>query len=344
MSYMWLDTKYISLASFRLRNYKRKGPTSWNFSCPICGDSKDDKRKARGYVFPAKGKLLFYCHKCTVVKDVPRFLQEIDKGLYDEYVKEKLVSNYQSQEDTELTDFVNKMKPPAFATTNSMSKLKKISSLKPENPAKLYVQGRQIPAPFHYKLFLCLAFKDWVNDIIPEKFESIASDEPRLIIPFLDKDDNMFGFQGRSFRANTNLRYITIMLDESKPKLFGLDMLNTKEHIYVVEGPIDSMFIPNCIASAGGDLSTDLRDVTDDPSNITVVYDNEPRHPDTVKKIQKAIDLGYNVCLWPDTVKQKDINDMILSGYTSQKLVDIIKNNTYKGLEAKLGLAMWKRC
>jgi hypothetical protein len=344
MSLVWLDAKYVSLVSFRLRNFKRKGQHQWNFSCPVCGDSKTNKSKARGYIYPVKGKLLFHCHNCNVTMDVPRFVKTLDQSMYDDYIKEKLVANPNDREESDLTKFVKKMEVPKFQADTPLKKLKKISALKPENPAKLYIQNRLIPAEYHYKLFLCLGFKKWVNEILPGKFESEDNDEPRLIIPFLDKDKNLFGFQGRSFKRNTKLRYVTIMLNRDHARIYGLDNVDPKLHMYVVEGPIDSMFIPNCVASAGGDIIADLKSITEDPSNFTVVYDNEPRNVETIKKIEKAAAAGYNICLWPESVKEKDINDMVLNGYTSERIVDIIRNNTYKGLEAKLGLSMWKRC
>jgi hypothetical protein len=178
--------------------------------------------------------------------------------------------------------------------------------------------------------------------MIPDKFEDVEKDEPRLIIPFLDKDKNLFGFQGRSFRS-TGIRYITIMLNEDQPKIFGLDTMDTSKDIYVVEGPIDSLFLPNAIASAGGDLISPLQQLDVQKEGFVIVYDNEPRNKETVKKIEKAIDSGYRVCIWPTALEQKDINDMVLAGYTKEKVKDIIDECTYSGATGKLHLAIWRK-
>jgi hypothetical protein len=237
------------------------------------------------------------------------------------------------------------MKTPIFVKDSPLKQLKKISSFSPESIVKQYVEKRKIPSEYHYKLFFCKEFKSWVNSFIPDKFdtESLTREEPRLIIPFLDKENNMFGFQGRSFKKNATLRYITIMLDENKPKLFGLDTVDSNKDIYVVEGPIDSMFLPNAIASAGSDITSNLSFVTQDMSKFIIVYDNEPRNRDINKKIDRAIDAGYRVCIWPDSLELKDINDMYMAGMSLQKIVDLIQENTYTGLEAKLKFAMWKK-
>jgi DNA primase len=279
--------------------------------------------------------------------DIQKFIKSIDNSLYDEYVREKLMADpakaKKQQENNELTEFVKKMQTPSFQANTPLKKLKKVSVLQVEHPVKKYIQNRKIPSEFHYKLFLTTGFKKWVNSFIPEKFESEENDEPRLIIPMLDKDNNMFGFQGRSFKKNSLLRYITIMFDESKPKLFGLDKVVDNYLVRVVEGPIDSMFLPNCIASCGGDIIVDLPYVSKNKENFVIIYDNEPRNPDTIRKMEKAVDAGYKICIWPDNLTYKDINDMVLGGLDTNKITKIIDDNTFKGLEAKARLQMWKK-
>ena len=348
MSLQWLDAKYLSLLSFRLRNFKKKGNDQWNFSCPYCGDSKTDKRKARGYVFQRKGKYRFYCHNCNIPGvDIPKLVRHVDPSLYDEYIREKVTSDPQQQTKSDLQQFVDKMKAPVFTKSSPLKHLKKISLFKPSSAVKMWVDGRRIPADCHYRLFFCKEFKHWVNEYcIPDKFDSdsLTRDEPRLIIPFLDKEGNMFGFQGRSFKKNATLRYITIMMDEDKPKIFGLDKVDeNKKPIYVVEGPLDSLFLPNAVASAGSDLTSNIHHISNNKSDFVIVYDNEPRNKEIVKKYEKAIDQGYTVCMWPESIEQKDINDMVLAGLEPNKVVDIINQNAYSGLEAKLRFQLWKK-
>lgn len=349
MSHVWLDAKYVSQLSFRLRNFKKKGQNTWNFSCPVCGDSHNNKSKARGYVYSKKGKLMYHCHNCNVTMSIPRFIKYLDQVMYDEYIKEKLMveGGMVKKPETPLEELVKKMSPPKFVKDTPLQSLKKVSQLKPESVVKQYITKRMIPAKYHHKLFLCKEFKAWVNTLQPGKFESDGEgnlhDEPRLIIPFIDQEGNLFGFQGRSFRKNTPLRYITIMLNEEMPKIFGLDTLDPlNPNKYIVEGPIDSMFIPNCLAACGGDITTDLPEVAN-PKEFVCVYDNEPRNVHTVKKMEKAIDKGYKVCIWPSTVKEKDVNDMVMAGLTPQQVVDIIRESSYSGLEAKLMLQQWKK-
>ena len=128
------------------------------------------------------------------------------------------------------------------------------------------------------------------------------------------------------------------------PKIFGWDKVDVRlPHIYVLEGPLDSLFIPNAVATAGGELTTVLPAVEPDQSKFVIVYDNEPRNKHTVKKMETAIDRGYTVCIWPDSITEKDINNMVLSGLEPKKVVDIINENVYSGLQAKLRFQQWKK-
>jgi hypothetical protein len=71
--------------------------------------------------------------------------------------------------------------------------------------------------------------------------------------------------------------------------------------------------------------------------------DNEPRNKDIVKQLDKYITLGYNVCMFPDSVKEKDINEMILAGRSSFEILELINTNTTSGIEAKLKFSNWKK-
>jgi len=267
------------------------------------------------------------------------FMKEIDPTLYLEYVKEQMKESG-NQKDVET--FAEKMKPPVFVKTTALSKIKKVSQLKVDHPAKLYVQSRQIPSDLHYKLFYAPKFGEWVNSMIPDKIKIGEKDEPRLIIPFLDKEKNLFGFQGRSFKKE-GVRYITIMLDDSKPKVFGMDTIDESNDIYLLEGPIDSMFLPNAMAAAGGDLAAQIEQTGLLKEKIVVVFDNEPRHSDTIKRMQKAIDAGYRVVIWPSDIEHKDVNDMILAGMTPEYIKGVLDECNYSGPAAKLHFALWRK-
>lgn len=341
MSNPWIDVKYANILSGRLEQYKVKksNPYLANLRCPICGDSQKNKFKARGYLFQNKGEMSFKCHNCGIACSFVNFLKKLDLVLYDEYTKEHYLNQDAPPRVEKKIDPLIDMRPPKFLSKGSpLKKLKKISQLAWDHPAKTYVLSRKIPNEFHGKLFYCPRFAEWTNSIIPGKIDSNRKDEPRLIIPLLKEDGTLFGYQGRSFDPNTKLRYITIIFDEYT-KIFGLDAVNKHTTTYVFEGPIDSMFIPNSIAMLGSDVKLDSS--FKDP---VFVYDNEPRNLQIVKKIDSMIDKGYNVVIWTNDFPQKDINDMIMAGHDIEHIKIIMDQNTFSGLEAKLQLTKWKKC
>ena len=331
---IWIDIKYANILAGRLQQFKVKknNPYLANFRCPLCGDSEKNKFKTRGYIFQHKTKMEFKCHNCGAAFSFGNFLKRVDVILYEEYSVEAFM-----KKDVKEEKNIENPKPKFTGTGSPLRGLKKISQLQHDHPAKLYILSRKIENPWHARLFYAPKFAKFVNGLIPGKMNE-KKDEPRLIIPFIKEDGTVFGFQGRSFDPKTTLRYITIML-EDYPKIFGLDKVNKSERCYVLEGPIDSMFLPNSIAMGGADAS-----LGSDFVDPVFIYDNEPRNKDIVRRIDKTIDKGYNVVIWDNTFKGKDINDMVLSGADAEHIKIIIDKRTFKGLEAKVELMNWKKC
>lgn len=330
--------KYTNLLSVRLDRFKVKtyNPYKVNFRCPICGDSQVSKTKTRGWILEKNNKALFHCFNCNRSLTLRNFLKEVDMNLYNDYIIDSKIELGIKSEVTSPIDTITH-KAPQFKRFNSpLLKIKKVSQLDVIHPAKKYIEKRQIPHDKHYKLYYAPKFNSWVNSIIPNKLND-KFDEPRLVIPFIDKDGILFGFTGRSFKKE-GLRYLTIMLDESKPKIFGLDTVDFNKTYYVVEGPIDSLFLSNSVAMAGADgNSHGLTNL----NNAVYVFDNEPRNKEICNRMESILDRGYKLCIWPDKLVYKDINDMILSNLDPQSIID---SNTYSGLSGKLRLSYWRKC
>lgn len=336
----WLESKYIGILSTRLRNFKRKSGDLYNFSCPICGDSSKDLRKSRGFIYLKAGEYRYTCHNSCGTMKIDKFIKLVDEGVYHDYKLERLLDN--KGPELPKKDPVLDPSKPKYVTTSALKELKKVSQLKHDHFARRYIDGRQIPSSMHHRLFYAPKFMEWTNGVVPGKFDvkALRHDGPALVIPFVNKDDRLHAFQGRYFEGD--VRYITIVTDESVPKIWGLDRYDRGNRGYVLEGPIDAMFLPNAVATAGGTEISTLRYLNSD--NIIVCFDNEPRSKDTVKKIDKSIRAGYKVCIWPDGLHHKDVNDMIKDGGMKPDQVrDLIDMNTYSGLRATLRLNDWKK-
>ena len=333
----FVELKYATMLSNRLERFKIKNtnPYKINFRCHVCGDSQKSKIKARGWLLESNTTHTFtyFCHNCGVSQSFTNFLKNLDNMLYNDYITEKYIDKRKSEEKT-VTKQENSFATPKPVFGDPLQKIKKISQLSADHPVKQYIQKRQIPSAQHYRLYYAPKFMTWINSIIPNKFEKFEKDHPRLILPFIDEKGKCFGVSARGFDPN-GLRYISIMF-EDKPKIFGLDKVNFNKKYYIVEGALDSLFLNNAIAMAGADGNTHFL-----PANGVFVFDNEPRNKEIHKRIEKLIRDGKSVCIWPSSIQQKDINDMILAGL--QNIEKIIDANTFTGLEAKLKLMSWRK-
>ena len=334
MSSSYIDVKYINLCSSLLERFKQKHTNLWNFRCPICGDSKKSKTKCRGFVYEKRNKYFYKCHNCNYGTSFNRFLEKISPALHKNYITEQYKEDAWRKKDEPKSipefNFV-----PEF--NHVLQGMDSISSLTTDHPARNYLKNRLIPERYFRDLYLCKEFKKWTNTIIPNKFSSLEHDAPRLVIPFFDCKHNIIGYQGRSFNPKEQAKYITIKMEGVENLIYGEERVNIKKKIYCVEGPLDSLFLPNCLAIAG----LNFKGVK--LSNV-IVLDNERRNVQIVDALKKLIINGYSVCIWPDSVKEKDINEMIISGKTTDDIVEIIDNNTYSGLQANFQLSQWKRC
>ena len=334
----YVDIKYLNLMSHRLQRFSKKGDYLWNFRCPFCGDSKKSKSKARGYVYRTKNDLFYKCHNCSKGTNLANLILGVDESLYKEYLVERYKEGSTANgRGGNVKNPVFNIPKPVFIQKDILSKHKSFRELGQDHPAVKSMGKRLLPQSRYCDIYLVHKFFTWTNELIPNKFKDLTNDHPRMVIPFRDANGKVFAYQGRAF-GEEQPKYITIVLDQNNQKIFGLDRVDDSRNIIIVEGPIDSLFLPNCIAVAQGDLR-----LPQYKTKSTLVFDNEPRNREIVKNIEKAIEEDYSVVIWPSEIEEKDINDMIISGLTNVEITDIIHRNTFSGLQAKTQLSHWKK-
>jgi predicted RNA-binding Zn-ribbon protein involved in translation (DUF1610 family) len=319
-----VDSKYIGLVSSRLQKFKKVKNNLYNFRCPICGDSQKNKNKTRGYLYQVKNNTNFKCHNCGASMSLNNFIKTLDGELHKQYTMEKFKEGHTGKNfvvEAPKLEF----KKPVFKKSIDLPKASEIPT------AKEYLENRKLNPD---KFYFAPKFKKWTNSQ-KQTFDDVKYDNSRIIIPLYDEDKNMIGFQGRALDKSPN-KYITIMLTDNAPKIYGLDTINTKLPVYVVEGPFDSTFVNNSVALCGSDGDLGYLEGSD----LIFVYDNEPRNREIVKRIERCIEGGQRVVIWPSNILEKDINDMVLAGHN---VMDMLKLNTYSGLQAKIKFNNWKK-
>ena len=319
-----VDAKYIGLVSSRLKKFKRVKANLFNFRCPICGDSQKQKNKARGYIYPIKNNMNYKCHNCGASLSFNNFLKQVDTTLHKQYTLEKFKEGHTGR------NFV--VEEPKFEFAKPVFKksfdLPKASS---NSVASDYLTKRKLNPD---KFYFADKFMEWTNSQ-KQTFDTILRDESRIVIPMYDETKNLIGFQGRAL-GKSFTKYITVMLDDEAPKAYGLESIDKTSIVYITEGPFDSTFICNSIAMCGADA-----DISDwGTSNPVWIYDNEPRNREIVSRIERTINNGGRVVIWPTNIEEKDINDMVLAGHD---VMPMLESNTYSGLEAKIKFNNWKR-
>ena len=320
-----VDSKYIGLISSRLQKFKRVKANLYNFRCPICGDSQKHKNKARGYFYQVKTNTNYKCHNCGASLSFNNFLKQIDSTLHKQYVMEKFKEGHAGGRNFVVEEPKFEFKKPVFRKKLDLPRASEVAI------AKEYLEKRKLDPT---KFFFTNKFKQWTNTH-KQTFDNITRDESRIVIPLYDVKNNLIGFQGRSLVPNS-VKYITVMINEEAPKIYGLDRIKTEKPIYVLEGPFDSTLVENSVAMCGSDIDIG----TFGWSDYIWVFDNEPRNREIVNRISKVINRGDQVVIWPQNVNEKDVNDMILYGHD---VMSMLKSNTYSGLKAKIKFNNWKK-
>ena len=336
-SFLWLDVKYANMIKPYVRNFKRKGDYLFNFSCFSCGDSTKNPLKARGFLYRAKNCLAYKCHNCDANFSMSNTLKQIDDNLYHEYILEKYQESGNStrKKPEDIPEFFKEDPKVPILVDDVLSTLDSLSTLPKTHYAVQYLISRKIPEELYHHFYYAKNFKTFVNTLLPNKFE-ITKFSSRLVIPYFNEFGKCFAFQGRSLGTELP-KYYTIKLDDEAERIYGLDRIDYSKPIVVVEGPIDSLLLPNALAVSGASFDSSI--IQSIKSNATIVYDNEIKNPQILSLLKKTIAKGYSVCIWPNTFKYKDINEGIINGMTSEQILSIIKENTFNGLAATLQLS-----
>lgn len=336
-----VDVKYVGLLSSRLQHFKKKTNNLYNFRCPLCGDSEKNRYKARGYLYPSKDRdsFVFKCHNCGDTRSFGNLIKHVDNMMYKNYMLEGFGKNTQYEEKREMPKRKRRVRDVSFLEDLGAERVDRI----PKNHVvHRFINDRRIPDSSLNRLYY-IHDDNALEKVDPIYKNRIRGNQPRVILPFINRDGELVGIAARAINGSVQMRYLAFRLNNNAPMIFGLDQTkrNSRDSIYVVEGPIDSLFLDNAIAVGGADFSKLESEVRKD--KCIIVFDNEPRNKEIVKKIKKIIDDDYRVCIWPENIKEKDINDMILAGTPASEIEEMINKNTYSGLQALVAFNAWKR-
>jgi|APSaa5957512535_1039671.scaffolds.fasta_scaffold01033_12 hypothetical protein len=337
-----VDKQFLNLLSARLDRFKWKSGTLANCRCPFCGDSQKNKYKARGYFYTVKGKISFKCHNCEKATSLGGVIKHFDGQMFKQYIMERFSTGEKMSKKKEAVLPEYKGEAPVFQKKELIDNMMdRVDRLPDDHMAVQLCKHRMIPGHQWKRLYHIDDVKA-LEQLSESYRDRITSNEPRLVLPFWTNTGKLFALTCRSYEPDAKLRYLMLKLDENIPLIYGSEIIDPKRHIYVVEGPIDSLFIDNCIAVAGSDFKK-VRKILG-TENSTLIFDNQPRNRDVLRQMREAANAGYSLFIWPDTVRSKDINDwFLLTGASKDAIMDIINENTFSGPAAVVNIENWNR-
>lgn len=336
---LYTDRQYTTLLGMRLEGFLQKKDYLWTCRCPVCGDSKKNKYKTRGYFYRKQNSIFYMCHNCHVSVSLGTLIKQLDPVLFEKYQLETYQNTIRS--NTKSPDFSWLKEKPVFTKKHVVLGLPSLASLPEEHPARVYASSRKLPKLD--RLYYAEDFKSFALANFPDTssgIKKLVDNDQRIVIPFYDENGVLQGVQGRTI-TNSKIRYITMKLSDECKKMFGLEKVDFTKPIYVTEGPLDSLFLDNAIATMDSSLHTVIQLVGE--YSYVFVFDNEPRNKEVCKMMHKAIATGQKICIWPSNILEKDINDMVISGMSAEKVREVVDLNTFSGLEAQLKFNSWKK-
>lgn len=336
-----VDLQWLNVVSSGLQRFRKVKTDTYNCRCNICGDSKTSERKARLYFYVRKGQMNVMCQNCGYSHSFFKYMKDAFPSHFDDYKRETMMDTFTrtNKVKVDIVDSITTKEKPEFELMH-VSNLDKYSThileLDVDHPARVMLNARSFTDRELKRLWYTDDFKQFAFRINSNAVENLSDKpDPRIIIPFINSGGYIEMVQGRSI-GDSKIKYLSIKAHDDIDKIYGMYEVDEAADVYCVEGPIDAMFVDNCIATCDANLMRSNADI--------LIWDNQPRHRDVIRYMQDAINAGKSVVIWPTSPdKKQDINDLIQLGISRDMLMQVIRESTYSGMKAKLKFAQWKR-
>lgn len=344
-SKLHIDIQWMNKVSVGLQRFKKVKTNVWTCRCPVCGDSKKSTKLTRFFFYVKKQQMNVRCHNCGYSHSFFMFMKDQYSSQFEEYKRETLFDTFTQQSSATRAPLETRLPTLTLAEAEPVSsgivlgQFETISTnvmdLSADHPARLFLAGRAFTENEMSRLYYTDDFKSVASRMNPEAGLNLMANEPRILIPFVNTDGVVEMLQGRAL-VDSKMKYISIKAHDEVDKLYGLYEMDPTMTSYCVEGPFDSLFVDNCIATCDANLIRSKADV--------LIFDNQCRNREVCRYMEQAIEEGHSLVVWPfSPAKKVDINDMIKEGVTRQQLMTVIEQSTYKGLTAKMKFMQWKR-
>jgi hypothetical protein len=348
----YIDIKYIRLASVYLQGFKDVGSDTYIFRCPICGDSKKSTSKKRGYLYIGSDGAFFKCYNGCDGMSLYNFLKRLSIDLARQYMTESFGKPAEKEEafDGSVFKTGRKLEKPEPERAKrpkrktALDQMLKISDLGAGHRVREYLEGRKVPLDI--ELYYTPNLNDVLGALDAYSDRLFSTEYQAIMFPMRDIDGTLNYLQARILFSNDKRRYVTLELEEDKPKFWGLDRVDFKKPVYLFEGPIDAMMVDNGLAWAGGQLSIGAKYLEGlCESDLILVYDADYKtNPQIFIDMKRAMARdGRSIVIHDkDFGDFKDVNDAAVAGWSREKIQKYLVDKTFKGLKAELKLSTIK--
>lgn len=305
----------------------------YEFVCPNCGDMRfPNKRKAWIY----KDTWKYICFKCPCSMPFAYYLKQTDREAYKRLIyaafgemgHEGTRKEKPKEERVELSPelpFVDGELLPITANhplaQAGLAECRK-RKIRPEVFEKWYVcqEGNQ---------FL---HRDEKGNLIinPNTGRPVGNEyKNRIIIPFYHFGGKWTQFDARAIDPNNPTRYLN--WKGVRREAYNIDFIRFDRPFYILEGTIDSTFIPNAIGIGGvehmQEILMDNPKIAQNKENCVFIWDNDEAGR---KGRTASCHLGYKWFDW-EGINEKDVNAEVLhgtnmpldsDGYVRQEYID----------------------
>jgi len=308
---------------------------SYNGCCPICKEGNSWGKKKRFYYIPEKE--LAYCHNCGYSKKALTFITEVtNKSLHEiiNEVKEFDIEILPIEEPKEVKKVIDKSLPEDCINLSDISQIEYYKDNAVVKTALQLIRDRKLDKGINKPKTFYVSLKDVVH-------------KNRLILPFYDENDDIIFYQSRGLTKKDLFerpKYLSKVGAERS--LYGMQNINSNlDNVFIFEGPIDSYFVENGLATCGitersDKMFTSLQKEQINKLNLyekVYVLDNQYCDKAALSKSIILADNNEKVFIWPKELKRfKDFNDICVAGNKDKIRPEFILKNTHSGLKAKL--------
>jgi len=330
---MKLPTQYIIQMFYQYAGFPKykKGTQVYNGCCPSCREGKSWGRKKRLYYMPKEDYLI--CHNCQRSWNPINWIMEQSGMAFHEVINE---SEQFDSDEFEVNEVTNKPIVKVGTLPDDSINLfdKQQTNFYKDNKvvqdALKYITNRRLDTAVNRPRALYISLKDYVH-------------KNRLCIPFYNSDGQITYYQTRALYKKDEIdkpKYLSKMHGEKA--VFGMHNVDPElDHLFIFEGPIDSMFVKNGIAMAGISLSEKQEEELKPFifHNKIWVLDNQLDNKDVKKKLTQLVEQGEKVFIWPKKYKDfKDLNEICQKYKLDQISPKFFIDNSVDGVEALMKL------